>query len=44
MENKAINELAGQPHTRTGGKPSGCEGRWTRLEGAGEEVMLFESA
>jgi hypothetical protein len=44
MENKAVNELAGVAHTRTGGKPSGCEGRWERMEGAHEEVVLFESA
>jgi hypothetical protein len=42
MENRAINELAGVAHARTGRKPSGCAGRWMRLEGAHEEVMLFE--
>jgi hypothetical protein len=41
MENKAINELQGQAHTRTGRKPSGCAGRWVRLEGAREGVVLF---
>jgi hypothetical protein len=37
--NRAINDLTGMAHTRTGGKPSGCQGTYRpvaeRLEGAG---------
>jgi hypothetical protein len=43
MANTAINDLQNMAHTRTGGKPSGCRGRWLREEGV-EEVVLFESA
>jgi hypothetical protein len=43
--NRAVNDRSGMAHTRTGGKRSGCDGRWMRLEGAkGEEVVLFEGA
>jgi hypothetical protein len=45
--NRAINDLTGMAHTRTGGKPSGCQGVYQpaeRLEGAREEVMLLDTA
>lgn len=41
VENTAINDLTGVAHTRTAGKPSGCDGRYVL---AGEEVVLFETA
>ena len=44
MRQTALNDLHGKAHVQTGGKPSGCAGRWVRLEGAEGEVMLFESA
>jgi hypothetical protein len=28
MRQTAINDISGQAHTRTGGRPSRCPGRW----------------
>jgi hypothetical protein len=41
MQQPAINDISGQAHTRTAGKPSRCSGRWwpekTRQEGQEQE-------